>query len=82
MKNEKRVAQLEKKIVKRGTSKIFKLRDLKDLIVYYDTYVVPYEKGETTEEPPEVDDCLPPDLRKIIDESYANRTEGNEVEQD
>ena len=71
MKNEKRVTQLEKTIVNKGYSKIFKIRNLKDLIVYYEDYVVPYENGETTEEPPEVDVSLPPELNKFIDERYS-----------
>ena len=80
--NKIRVAKLEDIIRKKGESKVFVMRDLKDMIIYYSDY------GENSEnripgDPPLVDNQLDPQLRNFINNLYqkhAHEDEEDEIE--
>lgn len=64
--NKNRVGKLENTIVRKGYSKVLRIRTLKDLIQYYDDDTGEFRREG--EEETEVEFCLEPGLRKWIDD--------------
>ncbi len=68
--NKNRIGRLEKTIVRKGYSKVLRIRTLTDLIRYYDDETGEFKRDDS-DEIPEVEFCLEPSLRKFIDDCNA-----------
>ncbi len=65
MTNKNKVGKLENTIVRKGYSKVLRIRTLKDLIQYYDDETGEF-KRDGSDEIPEVEFCLEPAVRQLM----------------